>query len=232
MALVGLSVVVGGCFETQRGGVVDKLDSCGWGFSPPIYEIVNQSKQTILSMVGMGYSLEESSPPDHSKDPPIPSDYPKDAFISPGGVRRGWIVDQTFIMYRWHRNSEVSIVPANLATIRLDQQNTVAYYTGYPRSLSKELNSWLEANQSKLTSSFYTPKPTVDNMEAYGLFYIVRNAGRARLGLPPAESNHCDVYTSLDPLNRPHWVGGFKLIFTVNGPKKSDIHVSYKGDPR
>ncbi len=235
LALAVLSVAVGGC----RGEVMDKTDTCG-PFSPtPGYEIVNNTKQAIFYTIeDVDYHVGDFSPPARPKDLSIPPDYPKNAFVLPGGKQSGELVDATFIMHRWTSKSEVSIVLTNLITIRLDQ-NTVAYYTGYPKSLSDELNSWLETNKGKLTSSFYTPKPAVDNMEAYGLFYIVRNAGKARLGLPATkgnEDNGCEVYTSLDPQNRPHWLN-FKLIFTINepkgsdGPKKSDIVVSYEGSP-
>ncbi len=228
LALAVLSVAVGGCI----GRVVDGGAAfCDWGRPLPGYEIVNNTKRAILvGRVGWVDNVEMSSPAD------LPEGPPPDGAIPPGGIRRGWLVDRVFV-HHVSSESEVSIVLPELMAIRLDQ-NTVVYYTGYPKSLSDELNSWLEANTSKL-SSFYTPKPTVDNMDGYGLFYIVRNAGKARLGLPATkgnEYNRCEVYTSLDPQNRPHGLS-FKLIFTINepkgsdGPKKSDIVVSYEGSP-
>ncbi len=230
LALAVLSVAVGGCSDWYR--VVDKTDTCGPDAPTPGYEIVNNTKRAIfVGKFGRGMDPEASSPADLPEG--IPPDYPRGA-IPPGGIWRGWLVDATFVMHRWTSKSKVSIVLPELMAIRLDQ-NTVVYYTGYPKSLSDELNSWLEANKGKLASSFYTPKPTADNMEAYGLSYIVRNAGKARLGLPATkdnEYNECEVYTSLDPQNRPHDLD-FKLIFTINEPKgsdrpkKSDIVVSY-----
>ncbi len=93
-------------------------------------------------------------------------------------------------------------------------------------------------SRSNLPPSLYNPMPTANTMDAYGLFYIVKNADKARLGLPTANPDREDVYyTSSDPQNRPHVLprrniagnkDDFMIIFTVNGPKKSDIVISYE----
>ncbi len=222
LALAVLSVAASGCFKIDP--IVDGTDTCDWSGPAPIYEIVNKTKEAI------SWKVQEDI------DYYFPGDsfsYLKDNSIRPGGVRRGWLVYNVFIQHSWYTDvdNEVVIVPTNLVAIRLNQ-STIVYYTGYPESFSNDLSTWLKANQSKLPSSFYTPRPKVDNMDAYGLFYVVRNAGRTRLGLPTKKPNECDVYTSLDPLNRPHIGSGFVMTFTVNGPDKSDIHISYKGTPR
>jgi hypothetical protein len=206
---------------------VGVTDGCDFRFGSPSYV----SKYRVVNNTGVTLQVGDLANGISRLCPNDGRYYDEIRSISPGAALEGYWFDpyEAHLLNDYATGAQVFIAHP-LVAIRLSP-NVIGYYSGYPTGLSNELSAWLTHNQWRFTAPFFSPLPTIDNLDTMGLVYVLNQRGRNLLGLQPLEANIYSMHSSLDHSRKFPPTGSLNtVVFTVNGLNKSDVVITYHGN--